>query len=78
MIDAFHSGRVARNTAAEHVDYSDGAKDEKPRSGEIDLEKEGLAATEEEDIAEYDAYETRNILREINYRLMLFLSVIYL
>jgi hypothetical protein len=65
-------------TAAEHVDYSDGDKDEKPRSGEMDLEKKGLAGTEEESIVEYDVYETRKILKKIDYRLVPFLSILYL
>lgn len=66
-------------TAAEHVDYSDGDnKDEKPRSGETDLEKKAMAASEEEGIVEYDVHETRKILRKIDYRLVPFLSVLYL
>lgn len=65
-------------TAAEHVDYSDGDKDEKPRPGETDLEKKAMAAAEEEGIVEYDVHETRNILRKIDYRLVPFLSVLYL
>lgn len=64
-------------TAAEHVDYSDGDKDEKPGSGEMDLENKAMAATEE-GIVEYDVHETRKILRKIDYRLVPFLSILYL
>jgi hypothetical protein len=62
-------------TAAEHVDYSDGDKDEKPH---MNLEKKAMAATEEEGIVEYDVHETRKILRKIDYRLVPFLSILYL
>lgn len=62
---------------AEHVDYSDGDNKDNVMPSETDLEKKDVA-TSEEGIIQYDVHETRRILRKIDYRLVPFLSVLYL